>query len=185
MAMAMAMTKACSASCLMLIAAICLLQSPLLTCANKTFVLSTCNNTADANLCSQILLSNPRSVNATSVAELASIALDMAVQSAEAAASQASGLSDRYQGLPEEEVLDMCQELLSEATDDLRDAQTEAAQQNYMHAGELANNAQDDADSCEKAFTDKEMKSLMSDQDRALHDRSGLAADILDLLDVP
>jgi pectinesterase inhibitor-like protein len=168
-----------------LLASIYLLQSLVPTSADKRFILKTCNTIDDVNLCSEILLSNPSSINATSVTGLATTALDMAIQSAESASSQASGLSDKYLGEPEEEALNMCQEFWSEAIDDLREAQMEVGERNYSYAAELANDAQDGADFCENAFAERGLKSLMSDVDRAIHDRSGLAADILDMLDVP
>lgn len=168
-----------------LLASIYFLQSLAPTTADKKFVLETCNNIDDVDICSKILLSNPRCMNAGNVADLATIALDMAIKTAEFAFSHASDLSEKYSGQLEEEALNMCKEFWSEAVDDLREAQTEIAEQNYSYAAELANDAQDDADFCENAFTERGLKSLMSHVDKAIHDQSGLAADILDMLDVP
>lgn len=167
-----------------LLASIYSLQSLVLTLADKHFVIETCKDMDDIDFCSKILLSDRRSLNATSVDDLAAVALDIAIKSADFAFSHASDLSDKYSGQPEEEPLNMCKELWSEAVDDLRDARTEAANQNYKNAAELANDAQDDVDSCETAFAERGFKSLMSDVDEPFHERSGLASDILDMLDV-
>ncbi|KAJ4769072.1 Pectinesterase inhibitor [Rhynchospora pubera] len=166
-------------------ASICLLEFPVLTCANKNFVLKTCNSTDIPDLCAQILLSDPRSVNVTDVRGLTDIALDIAARSADSASSHASDLADKYAGLPEQEPLDSCTQGWSEAADDLRDAQEQVDEANYTAAARIINEAVDNGDDCEKAFADKGLKSVMADVDKTTSDQVGLAADLIDLLNVP
>ncbi|KAJ4762280.1 Pectinesterase inhibitor [Rhynchospora pubera] len=169
----------------MMIASICLLESPGLTCADRNFVLKTCNNTDTPDLCAQILLSDPRSVNATDVRGLTDIALDIAARSADSASSHASDLSDKYEGLPEQEPLDLCKEGWSEAADDLRDAHEQVDEANYTAAARIIGEAVDNGNVCEKAFADDGLKSVMADVDKTTSDQVVLAMDLISLLNVP
>ncbi|KAJ3700737.1 hypothetical protein LUZ61_004442 [Rhynchospora tenuis] len=169
----------------MMIASICLLEYPVPTSADKNFVLQTCNNTDIPDLCAQILLSDPRSVNATDVRGLTDIALDIAARSADSASSHASDLSDKYAGLPEQEPLDGCTQGWAQAADDLRDAHTQVDEANYAAAAQTIDDADENGNFCEKAFADKGLKSVMADVDKTTSDQVDLAADLNDLLNVP
>ncbi|KAL6847745.1 hypothetical protein ACP4OV_021873 [Aristida adscensionis] len=149
------------------------------------FVSRTCNNTANPDACRSLLNGVPRSVNATTVQELAGIALDAAAANARDSAGTIHGLSDgKYAGTKEGDALTQCTELYGNAAGDLDDAREPLGGGRYDEASVLVSGAEDAGDACEKAFADRGVSSVVSDVDKRMAERCGVAGDLIDLLDV-
>ncbi|KAL6847749.1 hypothetical protein ACP4OV_021877 [Aristida adscensionis] len=148
------------------------------------FVSSTCNNTPKPDACRSLLNGDPRSVNATTVQELAGIALDAAAANARDSAGTIHGLSDgKYAGTKEGDALTQCTELYGNAAGDLDDAREPLGGGQYDEASRLVSAAEDAGDACEKAFADRGVSSVVSDVDKRMTERCGVAGDLIDLLD--
>ncbi|KAJ3694349.1 hypothetical protein LUZ60_009829 [Juncus effusus] len=161
-----------------LLASLLLLQS---TSADKNFIIKTCNSTSVADLCIKTLLSDPQSLNISSIDGLAVIALNIAIRSAESAGNYAQDMYDsgKYDGMPEQTAFGECASSYGEAADYLRDAQMDLPKKEFSAAEDLAGQAQDGAEYCERAFADQNVKSLMTGTNKMVGDQCGLCWDIV------
>jgi len=150
--------------------------------ADADFVASTCKS-SDNPQCAAVLGADPRSANATTVRELASIALDVAAAAARAASGFLSGEADRRDRTDVGDALGDCVGYYGGATDALEAAREDFDAGAYGEAEEEAGDAEGAADRCEQAFTDRRLEtSTVSDVDKRMKDRASVAGDLIDLL---
>ena len=150
--------------------------------ADADFVASTCKS-SDNTRCAAVLGADPRSANATTVRELASIALDVAAAAARAASGFLSGEADRRDRTDVGDALGDCVGYYGGATDALEAAREDFDAGAYGEAEEEAGDAEGAADRCEQAFTDRRLEtSTVSDVDKRMKDRASVAGDLIDLL---
>jgi len=150
--------------------------------ADTDFVASTCKS-SDNLRCAAVLGADPRSANATTVRELASIALDVAAAAARAASGFLSGEADRRDRTDVGDALGDCVGYYGGATDALEAAREDFDAGAYGEAEEEAGDAEGAADRCEQAFTDRRLEtSTVSDVDKRMKDGASVAGDLIDLL---
>lgn len=149
--------------------------------ADADFVASTCKS-SDNPQCAAVLGTDPRSVNATTVRELASIALDIANGNAVSSTSYLSGEADRRYRTDEGDALEECVRQYNAAVDALAAARDAFDSGAYGEAEQQSGAAEDAGARCEQAFTDRQLKSLVSDVDKRMNDWTGVASDLIDLL---
>ncbi|KAL6847746.1 hypothetical protein ACP4OV_021874 [Aristida adscensionis] len=148
------------------------------------FVSSTCKQTTKPDACRSLLNGDSRSVNATTVQELAGIALDAAAANAKASAGAVHDLSDgKYAGTTEGDALKQCTAVYGNAVADLDDAREQLGAEQYNEASRLVAGAEGAGGACEKAFADRGVSFVVSDVDRRMTERCGVAGDLIDLLD--
>ncbi|RLN04205.1 Pectinesterase inhibitor [Panicum miliaceum] len=149
--------------------------------ADADLVASTCKS-SDNPQCAAVLGADPRSANATTVREFASIALDVAAAAARDASGFLSGEAARRDRTDVGDALSDCVGYYGGAIDALETAREDFDAGAYGEAEKEAGDAEGAADSCEQAFTDRRLESTVSDVDRRMKDRASVAGDLIDLL---
>ncbi|KAL5226851.1 hypothetical protein ABZP36_015116 [Zizania latifolia] len=151
--------------------------------ADARFIATTCAKTNNDN-CVDVLNANPDSNDASTVSDLASISLDLAVSAASDAGGVINDESGTYgAGTPEGDALQTCSGLYLDAANDLDiDAHDSFSSGDYVTAKRLVAGAGEAADKCEQAFADADVGgSVMSDVDQKMKDRCGVARDLINL----
>ncbi|KAJ1269451.1 hypothetical protein BS78_07G212800 [Paspalum vaginatum] len=153
------------------------------TLATAGFVASTCKS-SDNPQCVAVLGTDPRSVNATTVQELASIALDIATATARDSSSYLSTEADKHDRTDVGDALSDCVGYYGGAIDALETARESFDGGDYSEAEKQTDAAEDAGDRCEQAFTDRHLndQSTVSDVDKRMKDRTSVAGDLIDLL---
>lgn len=151
--------------------------------ADAGFIATTCNKTHNAK-CIAVLTANPDSADASTVSDLAGVALDLAVAAASDAGALINDRSSRYGGgAPEGEALRACSGAYFDAANDLDiDAHDSLGSGDYAAASRLVSGASGAADTCDAAFAAAKVSSVMVDVDQKMKDRCGVARDLINLL---
>ncbi|KAL6661910.1 hypothetical protein ACP70R_001294 [Stipagrostis hirtigluma subsp. patula] len=149
--------------------------------ADANFVAETCRS-SDNPQCVAVLSTDPRSVNATTVHELASIGLDIATANARKSFDFVSDEASKRFASDYRDPLNECVSWYNSGIDDLSKARKSFDAGSYNGAEEHTSLAEDVGDHCEQAFTDRHLKSVVSDVDKRMKEWSSVASDLIDLL---
>ncbi|KAK3124010.1 hypothetical protein QOZ80_8AG0639270 [Eleusine coracana subsp. coracana] len=149
--------------------------------ANASFVASTCKS-SDNPACVAVLGTDRRSVNASTVRELASIGLDIATTNARDSRRFLAGEADRRGRTKVGDALRDCAEQYGRAVERLEAAREDFDASKFGDAEKATGEAEDAADRCEQSFSDRHIKSTVSDVDKRMKDRTSVASDLIDLL---
>jgi pectinesterase inhibitor-like protein len=142
------------------------------------FIAQVCKNIEETNgHCVEVLRSDPRSFNATSTRDLASISLDIATSTRR---DVAKGIDDERS--PVGEALIDCASYYAYAEQPLEDARESFDKGAYREAMDGAGEAEDAGDRCEQAFSDRELASVVAALDERMKQRCDVAALLIDLL---
>ncbi|KAK3122308.1 hypothetical protein QOZ80_8BG0667870 [Eleusine coracana subsp. coracana] len=148
---------------------------------NTSFVASTCKS-SDNPTCVTVLGTDRRSVNATTVRELASIGLDIATTNTRDSRGFLAGEADRHDSTKVGDVLRDCEEQYRLAVERLEAAREDFDAGRFSDAERNTEEGEDAADRCEQAFSDRHIKSTMSEVDKRMKDRTSVASDLIYLL---
>uniref|UniRef100_A0A0E0JD91 Pectinesterase inhibitor domain-containing protein n=1 Tax=Oryza punctata TaxID=4537 RepID=A0A0E0JD91_ORYPU len=153
--------------------------------ADSGFISTTCNKTHNTN-CVAVLTANPDSADASTVSDLAGVALDLAVAAASDAGAVINDRSSRYGGTPEGDALRVCSGAYFDAANDLDiDARDSLGSGDYATASRLVSGAGGAADTCKAAFSAAKVSSVMADINQKMKDRCNIARDLIDRLITP
>uniref|UniRef100_A0ACD5Y228 Uncharacterized protein n=1 Tax=Avena sativa TaxID=4498 RepID=A0ACD5Y228_AVESA len=157
---------------------------PTAVVADANFIAQVCQKAQmDGSQCVEVLSTDPRSFNATSYEDLASISLDIATSTCR---DVAKGIHDEaskhdYRSAVGE-ILGKCGEYYDQAKYSLKDARESFDKRTYIKAMEEAVDAEDYADECEQAFSNANLTSIVAAQDERMRQRCVVAVDLLGLL---
>ncbi|KAF0898978.1 hypothetical protein E2562_012671 [Oryza meyeriana var. granulata] len=153
--------------------------------ADAGFIATTCNKTHN-DKCVAVLTANPDSADASTVSDLAGVALDRAVAAASDAGAVINDRSSRYGGTAEGDALRVCSGAYFDAANDLDiDAHDSLGSGDYATASRLVSGAGGAADRCEGAFAAAKVSSVMADVDQKMKERCSVARDLINLLIPP
>uniref|UniRef100_A0ACD5VBV4 Uncharacterized protein n=1 Tax=Avena sativa TaxID=4498 RepID=A0ACD5VBV4_AVESA len=151
--------------------------------ADAGFISRTCNKTRNPSQCVAVLSADPHSANASTEHDLASIALQIAADTADHNGEVIGDLSKNSQGTPEGDALGVCLGAYADAAMDLDiDGPTGFDGGDYAGTSKLLSSAKDAGDTCENAFKGIGKRSPVTDIDRQMTERCGVAGDLVDLL---
>nr|CAD1842786.1 unnamed protein product [Ananas comosus var. bracteatus] len=153
-----------------------------LTKAGVDFIVNTCKHTQNSGFCVAALESDRRSFNASTVVELAGIAIEIATAAAGSTLSLINDLGGQYPGTAAEEALKQCAQLYGNAIDDLEEARKDVWAGDYSGAAEPVDSAWEAPRSCEDAFADRSLSSPVVAEDKDVDVKCGLCFDLVDLL---
>ncbi|KAF7069653.1 hypothetical protein CFC21_075252 [Triticum aestivum] len=150
--------------------------------ADVAFISNTCKKTKNPALCEDVLSYHENSTQASTVHELASIALEIATAIAKFN-SKNFGVGARYnQGTPVEDALDVCLQAYDDAIDNLK-----VLAKHSLHVGDYADalrkvlDAKAAGDVCDNAL--KRIKEDFAvESDRKMTERCGVTAELIGLL---
>lgn len=147
--------------------------------ADADFIAQTCKS-ADNEQCVAVLSADPRSANATTVRDLASIAMDIALSNADDSFNKVHDAYMKSRDDSQMKALYLCLGIYSDGFTDLRHAQENLASGDLSAAEDLAASAEDVGDECEKTFADNGAPSdVVAAIDRRMKDLCGLAGDLI------
>ncbi|KAM3345682.1 hypothetical protein ACQJBY_020271 [Aegilops geniculata] len=151
--------------------------------ADATFVARTCKKTKNALLCMSVLHMDPKSTYASIELELANIALKIAGDTAKHNAKVIKDLAKEKKGTPEGGVLNVCVWSYQFGGHDLEvNVRTLLHDGDYVTASSLVLDVKGVGDHCENAFKGLEKKSPVTNIDREMTERCGVAAELIALL---
>ena len=151
--------------------------------ADNGFISRTCNKTKNPAQCVAVLTVDPESANANTEHDLASIALQIATDTAEHNGEVISNLAKSSQGTPEGDALGVCLGAYVDAASDLDIVGRPGFDGgDYAGTSKLLSSAKDAGDTCENAFKGISRKSPVTDIDRQMTERCGVAGDLIGLL---
>ncbi|KAE8768974.1 Pectinesterase inhibitor [Hordeum vulgare] len=153
------------------------------TDAGATFLAKTCKKTTNPSLCLAVLRVDPKSASTTTVHDLASIALQIASDTAGHNAEVIHNLAKDVQGTPEGGAFTICLGAYVDATNDLEiDARPGFDGGNYVDARNLVLGAKAVGDRCESAFKGIKKKSPVTNIDLQMTERCGVVGELIGLL---
>jgi pectinesterase inhibitor-like protein len=152
--------------------------------ADAKFIARVCKNIEETNgHCVEVLRSDPRSFNATSTRDLASISLDIATSTRRAVAKGIDDEASKHdERSPVGEALIDCASYYAYAEQPLEDARESFDKGAYREAMDGAGEAEEAGDRCEQAFSDRELASVVAALDERMNQRCDVAALLIDLL---
>ncbi|XP_020163182.1 pectinesterase inhibitor [Aegilops tauschii subsp. strangulata] len=147
------------------------------------FIARTCKKTTNPALCVAMLSADPKSGHASTEHDLASVALQIATNTAKKNAAIICDLGGKYQGKPEGPAWDVCVKAHVIAAAELMiDARPSFNGGHYADALKIVSEAKGAGSTCENAFKGIHKKSPMADMDRETMERCGVAGDLIGLL---
>uniref|UniRef100_A0A8I6XU27 Pectinesterase inhibitor domain-containing protein n=1 Tax=Hordeum vulgare subsp. vulgare TaxID=112509 RepID=A0A8I6XU27_HORVV len=151
--------------------------------ANTDFISGTCNKTNNPALCISVLTAKPRSSHASTEHDLASIALEIATNTAKHNVKVIGNLSKNNQSTPEGFALAICLKAYTEATSAL-EIYANGNFQIGLYTSTLDNVsfAMGASNTCKVAFKRIEKKSLVSYIDREMKEHCTVASNLINLL---
>ncbi|CAM0879302.1 unnamed protein product [Alopecurus aequalis] len=153
------------------------------THADAGFISHTCNKTKNPAECVAMLSADPECANASTEHDLASIALQIAIDTAEHNGEVIDDLAKKSQGTPEGNALGVCLGAYVDAASDLDiDGRPGFDGGDYAGTSKLLSSAKDAGDTCENAFKGISKKSPVTDIDHQMTQRCSTAGDLVDLL---
>jgi pectinesterase inhibitor-like protein len=139
------------------------------THTDTAFISSTCKKTKNPSQCATVLSVDPQSAIASTEHDLASIALQIATDTAEHNGEVIEDLAKNNQGTPEGDTLNVCLGAYGDAASDLDiDAHPALDSGDYAGAWKLLSGAKGAGDVCENAFKGISKKSPVIDIDRQI-----------------
>ncbi|XP_047056635.1 pectinesterase inhibitor-like [Lolium rigidum] len=152
--------------------------------ADVGFISNTCKKTKNPSQCVAVLRADPRSAKASTEHDLASIALQIATDTADHNGEVIEKAAKNSQGTPEgDALLGVCFGAYGKAASDLGiDARPWFDSGDYTGAWKLISGAKDAGDVCENAFKGIGKRSPVTDIDRQMTERCDVACDLVRLL---
>jgi pectinesterase inhibitor-like protein len=151
--------------------------------ADAGFISSACKKTKNPSQCVAVLSSDPRTANASTEHDLASIALQIATDTTEHNGEVIENLAKNNQDTPEGDALNVCLGAYGDAANDLDiDARPSFDSGDYAGTWKLLSGAKGVGELCENAFKGVSKKSPVTDIDRQMTERCDVACDLVDLL---
>ncbi|KAM3198616.1 hypothetical protein ACQJBY_073653 [Aegilops geniculata] len=143
----------------------------------------TCKKSTNPALCVAVLSADPKSSHATTEHDLASVALQIATDTAKKNAAVICDLGSKHQGKPEGPAWDVCVKAhVIAATELMVDARPSFNRGDYADTLKIVSEAKATGSTCESAFKGVHKKSPMADMDRETTERCGVAGDLIGLL---
>ncbi|XP_074562748.1 uncharacterized protein LOC141819305 [Curcuma longa] len=140
--------------------------------ADSNFINRTCEAAFSQDLCVSMLMSDRRSINASTVAELAYIALDIdATADISSTVGVLQQMADENSGTDLEAALNQCILVYNSAGEDLADARDAVGSKKYSDADALINSASASPDGCQDMFVDVEMPAPVAEKGEWLGER--------------
>ncbi|EMS56508.1 hypothetical protein TRIUR3_03883 [Triticum urartu] len=150
--------------------------------ANAVFISRTCKKTKNAALCKQVLRLNQDSVKASTVHDLASIALRIATSFTTFQANNIRVGAKFNQGTPVGDALSFCLRAYSDAEDHLRyKAKRSFDRGDYADASKIVMGAKAAGYVCDNTLK-RIKKDFHAEVDRHMKERCGVAAELIGLL---
>ncbi|XP_037433798.1 pectinesterase inhibitor 12-like [Triticum dicoccoides] len=151
--------------------------------ADATLLVKTCKKTTNALLCLAVLNVDPKSAYATTEHDLASAALQVAINTADHNVEVIHNLAKDVQGTPEGGALNICLGAYVDAANDLEiDARPGFDGGNYVGARNLVLGAKGAGGRCEDAFKGVNKKSPVTNIDQQMTEHCGVAGELIGLL---
>jgi pectinesterase inhibitor-like protein len=172
------MNKHCS----FLLMALLLFRSLWSISADEQLVTNICKRTGILETCKSALLSDPRSIGATTIDALAIIAFDIAINAGTAASVQANDLARQYRGAPQNNPLGQCAEIYADLTSELQTGKSFAESLSYGKANQAAVDASTKPDACETEFVSRDLAPLLQPTDQDLTNKCRVCASITQLM---
>ncbi|KAF7020135.1 hypothetical protein CFC21_033255 [Triticum aestivum] len=155
----------------------------LATHADINFIARTCKKTNNFALCMAVLRANPKSAQASTEHDLASIALQIATNTTRKNAAAICDLDYKHQGTPEAPVWHVCVKAhVLAAADLIAGAGPSFHVGDYADVLKIVSEAKGAGDTCENAFKAIHKTSPVTDMDRQTTEHCGLAGDLIRLL---
>ncbi|KAF7034141.1 hypothetical protein CFC21_045192 [Triticum aestivum] len=153
------------------------------THADINFIARTCKKTNNFALCMAVLRANPKSAQASTEHDLASIALQIATDTIRKNVAAICDLDYKHQGTPEAPVWHVCVKAhVLAAADLIAGAGPSFHVGDYADVLKIVSEAKGAGDTCENAFKAIHKVSPVADKDRQTTERCGLAGDLIRLL---
>ncbi|XP_042448900.1 uncharacterized protein LOC122033806 [Zingiber officinale] len=140
--------------------------------ANSNFINKTCEVAYSQDFCFSMLISDRRSINASTAPELAYIALDIdATADISSTVGVLQQIADKNQGTDLEAALNQCIMIYNNAGGDLEDARDAVGSKEYSNADALIDSAATSPDGCQNMFDDVEMPAPVAEKGEWLGER--------------
>ncbi|XP_044971787.1 uncharacterized protein LOC123439105 [Hordeum vulgare subsp. vulgare] len=147
------------------------------------FIARTCRKTTNAALCVAMLSADPKSGQVSTEHDLASIALQIATNTAKKNAAVIYDLGGKYQGTPVGPAWNVCVKAhVIAATELMIDARPSFNGGDYAETSKIVSEAKGAGNACENAFKGIHKKSPVANMDRETTERCGVAGDLIGLL---
>lgn len=152
------------------------------TSADDQFVTDICKQTEILETCKSVLLSDPRSLQATTINALSLIAFDIAIDAATMANRQANDLARQYRSTPQNNPLAQCAQIYLDLTSELQTGKSLAESLSYRKANDAAVDACKKPDACETEFASRNLVSLLQPADLDLTKKCRVCASMTQLM---
>ncbi|XP_074565827.1 uncharacterized protein LOC141822286 [Curcuma longa] len=148
--------------------------------ADRNFINRTCETAFSQDLCVSMLMSDRRSINASTVGELAYIALDIdATADISSTVGVLQRIADKNPGTDLAAALKQCVMVYNSAGGDLADARDAVGSKKYSDADGLINSASASPDGCQNMFVDVEMPEPVAKKGEWLGQRIDVCSDLV------
>ncbi|XP_042448943.1 uncharacterized protein LOC122033849 [Zingiber officinale] len=148
--------------------------------ADSNFVNKTCGFAYSQDFCFSMLMSDRRSINASTVPELAYIALDIgATADIPSTVRVLQQIADKKPGPDLEEALNQCIMDYNSAGEELADARDAVGSKNYNDADSSINSASATPDSCQKMFVEVQIPAPVAQKGEWLGQRIDVCSDLV------